>query len=437
MKSYDFGIVGFGPAGIGVAISLAQNDQLGKTVCFERGLYKKSVECLSISRGTCCNASSCHVISGVGGASNLSSGKISDFPAGSGLADFFTSQQELESMLTYVIHFLKDKIDLKKVEIDETTKALANLRYSKMNIEYKYYDVYEFQGSKYQQFLVEEADFLLSKGLSLYDGTEVVDINKNPSDTYFYLDLKTPTGKEQVAVKQLVIATGALEIQDDLISKFEQSDQSEYEIGVRVETKSKALSGALSSHGDLKLKKDNGRTYCVTENGVVITYKTKGLFFLEGCKLSANSSYSNLAVLLKYHDNDLLLEFLNNYSELFNGCPIKQTYLDYLAGRTSNKDVQTTCPITSCGDINLLFPTEINIQLKSFIEKVLKEGMGLSLQDMTLIAPELKMLRHIDIFSNFEVLPNLYLVGAATGRFRGILQSMCSGIKCGENMLRR
>ena len=86
---FELGIIGMGPAGIGMAMSLRGTSKIKHTVCFERGGNISNINCPALSQNECCYSNTCSVISGVGGASVLSSGKISDFPAGSGLAKFF------------------------------------------------------------------------------------------------------------------------------------------------------------------------------------------------------------------------------------------------------------------------------------------------------------------------------------------------------------
>ena len=56
---------------------------------------------------------------------------------------------------------------------------------------------------------------------------------------------------------------------------------------------------------------------------------------------------------------------------------------------------------------------------------------------ITLVAPELKILRNLQLAENFELESNLFIVGAATGKFRGILQSFCSGVRCGQLLVGR
>lgn len=436
-KIFEYGIIGLGPAGIGVAMSLAKHNLLPNTVCFERGTKVTPVQCTAITQGGCCNADICNVISGVGGASNLSSGKISDFPAGSGLTAFYSSEEELKKSLENTIHILQEKIGIKKVRIDNSVIENAASHYADMDIKYKYYDVYEYEGEKYQEFISDTISNFLSQGLTLFDNTEVVDIRRDLSNSYYILDLETKKDKSQVAVKKLIIATGSLDLRDKLISKIENTENLCYEIGTRIELKSKSFGDILSSHGDLKLKFGQGRTYCVTENGVVITYKTDDLLFLEGSKsINGLTDYSNMAILIRCNGNKSLLSFVEKYRMKYNGHPIKQTYSDYCAGRKSSEDIGTTCIQAKCADINDLFPLEINRSIKAFIDLIFSDCRRSYRDEMVLIAPELKMLRHVNISSNFEALPNMFVVGAATGKYRGILQSLCSGITCGERMLR-
>ena len=242
--------------------------------------------------------------------------------------------------------------------------------------------------------------------------------------------------EERVLVRKLVVATGALNVHDQLISELENSERSCFEIGVRVEAPSQVFGNAFKTHGDLKLKCLNGRTYCVTENGAVMTYKSDGHIFLEGCKnLDQQTDFSNFAVLVKRTDTSELCSILNNYRSAFDDLPLKQTYLDYFNNKQSSNSTYTTCKAARVGDINSLFPEEVNLELKDFLNKV-TTALGLPLDNLTIIAPELKMLRSVELSSKFEVHHNLFVTGAATGRFRGILQSICSGIECGQEMAR-
>ena len=434
---FEFGIVGMGPAGIGLAMSLHGTSEIKKTVCFERGSCISELNCTALTQNKCCSSKTCDIITGIGGASTLSSGKISDFPAGSGLLDFFDSEQQLRALFNEIIPFLDRHIKLKKTEIDIEVIKKAKSFFRKKNIDYKYYDVYEFVGRNYRDFIQKVLQSLKAEGLQLYDNTEVIRVDRDSNIPYFRVKVKTSRGEALFFVRNLVLATGALDIQDRLVNQILGAANNRFEIGVRVEAPNEVFGNMLSTHGDLKLKFGAGRTYCVTVNGKIISYQTGKLHFLEGCMdIDVLTGFTNMAVLIKYNDDKTILDFINQYREKFYGIPIKQRFVDYVKGQVSTKDIETTLNLVGCGDINSLFPLDINNAIKDFIKEVLVGTMGISEDVITLVAPELKILRDLQINKNFELDNGLFIIGAATGKFRGILQSLCSGIRCGQLLVK-
>lgn len=434
---FEFGIIGMGPAGIGIAMSLCgTSNNIKNTICFERGNYPNEKKCSAFLQNECCHSNTCNVISGIGGASTLSSGKISNFPAGSGLVKFFDSEEQLKELLNEIILFLSNKIGLKKVEIDSEIQKSEREFYEHRQINYKYYDVYEFDGKNYRDFIQETIQGLENKGLKIFYNSEVIDVNRDHSALYFRVKVKTPNGERTFLIRNLILATGALDIQDKLVGKIAGSVENYYEIGVRVEAPASAFRNTLSTHGDLKLKFGSGRTYCVTANGKIISYRTGGAMFLEGSiEPFETTDYTNLAVLIKCNDDEIH-DFINRYYEKFCGIPVKQRLVDYINGKISSDIINTTLTSAVCGDINTLFPTAINNIIKEFIDVVLIDAMGISKEVVVVIAPELKILRNLQLTKYFELDRNLFVIGAATGRFRGILQSFCSGVRCGQLLAR-
>ncbi|MGE5389795.1 MAG: hypothetical protein ACM3PE_01905 [Deltaproteobacteria bacterium] len=437
-NTFELAIIGMGPAGIGVAIAMQSTPVIKNAICFERGAEVGNKNCNIITNDACCNLDACHIISGIGGASNLSSGKLSLFPAGSGLISFFPTEQELKDVMFEVIHSLEENAGLKKVEIDNETISKTQEHYKANNITYKYYDVYEFDGDKYLNNLSETIKSLIKSGLQVHTNSEVVAINRDETTLCYTITACENGMINRYSVRNVVFAIGSSEIDQSLGSTFVGETASSYEVGMRVEAKSECFGKHLSSHGDLKLKYKSGRTYCVTRGGAIVSYRTDGLFLLEGyINPIQRTDYSNLAVLIKVDDNKELTEFLQNYRELFDGVPVRQKYTDYLLGNPSSDSVYTTLSTSKIGDINKMFSDSINKALREFINHVINETMHIKQEELTIVAPELKILRNIELNDQFEVAPNLFVVGAATGKFRGILQSVCSGIQCGKYVLRR
>lgn len=433
---YDLAIVGMGPAGISVATAIRDSSIIKNTICFERGKGINK-DCAIINNGSCCNSNVCHVISGIGGASNLSSGKFSLFPAGSGLKQFFTSERELIDLMVKVIQSLEKEIELKKVDIESKTIFDAQDYYSANNIVYKYYDVFEFDGNKYSNYLISVLKFLVDNGLTVHTNSEVLTIKRENGTPYYIINTQELGEIQQYFAKKVVLAVGSSEINKSLIATLINAYRTDYEIGVRVESESEYFGTSLNSHGDLKLRKKSGRTYCVTKGGAIVSYRNGEYCFLEGyIDSNKRTAYSNLAVLIKSDKEKELLEFLNNYKHLFYGTPVKQKYTDYLLGYVSSEPIYTTLSTARLGDINKMFTDSINSALQEFINHVIIEAMHVKKDELTIIAPELKTMIDLKLSDQFGIAPDLYIVGAATGKFRGILQSICSGIQCSKYILR-
>ena len=434
---YEFGIVGMGPAGLGAVIGLQQTTSLESVICFERGNRNSKPNCPALRKENCCYSQKCDIITGIGGASTVSSGKMSCYPAGSGLKDFFNSEQELISTFNDAVTYFSNNVGLKKVAVTDETISEAEAFYKRKGIEYKYYDVYEFDGEKYREFVHRTMQGLLNKGLHLIDNANVLDIKRDLTTKLFTVKVQRDAIEEVYVVKNLVLATGALDIQDKLFSETIRSKDLSVEVGVRIEVPSEFVKDLISTHGDLKLKLNQGRTYCVTVDGTIITYQTGGVHFLEGCMdASGSSEFTNMAVLIKY-DAAVLDSMLMNYRTLHNGVPVVQSYLDYISGKVSDPALFVTLNSYTIGDINSLFPIELNKAIKGFIESVIIDAMGIPEDRIVLAAPELKILRQLKLNREFELLDGLYVIGAATGKFRGILQGFISGVRCGEILARR
>lgn len=434
---YDLGIIGMGPAGIGLAMSIKGLPIIQHTICFERGNDPTNLNCPIESISECCSSNSCGVISGVGGASVFSGGKISNFPAGSGLLEFFDSESQLRDTLDGAIQLFSDKVQIRKIEVNVLDTIRATTFYKKKNIDYKYYDVYEFDRREYHKFIQDSVAELESEGLELHKQTEVLDVFRDPVTDCFFLKVKSSNEEKQYCIRNLVFATGALDIQDTLIERILGPIHNNYEIGVRVEVPSTLLCAAIVAHGDLKLKYKNARTYCVTEHGRVIAYRTGGVYFLEGCTDSPlSSTYTNLAILVKCEDQIKISRIIKEYRERFGGVPIIQRFDDYESGQKSVDPIGTTLQMAKREDLNSLFPDNINIAIKDFVNHVLIRGVGLSGNNLNLLAPELKILRRLQIQRDFQLEHNAFVIGAATGKFRGILQSFCSGVQCGRRLFR-
>lgn len=437
-KLYDICLIGLGPAGIGVLSTLGE-DVLKNSICFEKGDTNTTCTCYTNSECSKCNQ--CSIVSGVGGASRFSCGKVSNFPAGSGLLPFWNSQEgALKNCLNSQIDILKEELALRKVDVSVEDQTKAKMFFKTNDIIYKYYDVYEFKKDRYISYLSKIVYEAQARGLQIDYNTEVINIEKfvYQNQNVYLVTIKDKSGISNLYAQKVIVATGNINsncrLMQNLTSKISQSS---YELGIRITVPTEKIANILDCHGDLKLKYKDGRTYCVSKNGFIISYSVNGALFLEGYTDNTESSkFTNLAIIIKCDDLNALNVFKEKYTKVYNGIPIKQAYNDYINNKLSDVNFSEKYIPVQQGNIKDIFTDEINNDIIDFIESVLIKTVGVNRDDIIIYAPELKETIKFNINNDFQIDDNLYVVGAATGSFRGILQSMCSGIHC-ANSLRR
>ncbi len=434
-KIYEICVVGLGPAGIGFLSSLSGNE-LKNTVCFDVGNTSSQCNCHTGVNSTCLKCKHCSIVSGIGGASRFSCGKISNHPAGSGLQFFFDTHDQFVRFMDSQVDSLKKELNLVKIDIAKEKQDDAKLFYSKNAITYKYYDVYEFQKESYIVYLNGLLQDACKAGLHIHYNTEITKIEKGnfQSTPVYLITARSIDSVKMYYAKKVVIATGNVIQNTHMMQEIEKEDQnSSYEIGIRIVVPSSKIMKSLDVHGDLKLKYKDGRTYCVSRDGFVIAYSVDGSLFLEGyVNNEVSSNMTNFAIIIKSSDKKGLQEFKQAYSNIFHGIPIRQKYLDYQNNNRSVVDYKERYIPVQDGNIRELFSEKINDQIIDFIESVLIDTLTLDRDDIVLLAPELKENHCYAIDKNFRVEKDIYVIGSATGKFRGILQAWCSGRHCSE-----
>lgn len=437
-KVYDLCLIGLGPAGIGF-LSAADKSLLSNSICFEQGTSDTQCVCHMHNGSYCNNCEQCSIISGIGGASRFSCGKISNYPAGSGLEPFFASRSELVNFLNSEIKHLEKEIGLNEFIVTDEQKDFADLHFKKSNITYKYYDVYEFKKSSYIKYFIETIDLAKQNGLNVQYNSKVLSIDKEFHDgsSLYVITVKNRGITQKYEARKVVLATGNISLETiinkDLITHLSDT----YELGIRLTVPTEKVSKYLKYHGDLKLKHKNGKTYCVSKNGFIIAYSVDDMRFLEGyIDGDCCSNFTNLAIIFKIDNKREIDEFKYKYKSLYNGIPIKQKYIDFLNDVDSKIVNSEKFFSVQRGNIRNLYNNDINLAIIDFIDTVLIKSLKVDLKDITLYAPELKTAKNYSLTNDFQGAPDFYIVGAATGKFRGILQSFCSGIYCANGMRR-
>lgn len=427
---YDVCLIGLGPAGIGLISSL-DDKMLKNSICFEKGTIAS--ECIAhVSQNAeCSHCDYCNIIYGLGGASRFSCGKVSNFPAGSGLEYFFESKDEIIFSLNEEIQKLSKALHLKKIDVCEETVNDMRAYFKKYDIDYKYYDVYEFERREYLQYINTQVKYAEDAGMKVFFQSDVLKVHKSTKQDVYDIFVKIDDKIKKYKAKKIVVATGNLSVKNLIDDIYADDIQATYELGIRISMPTAKIKRFLDCHGDLKLKYKSGRTYCVSKDGYIISYPVNDLLFLEGYTNDINTrNTTNLAVIIKSNSKATFDGLIKKYRENYQGIPIVQKYNDYLHNSVSEINHIEKYTSVQLGNIRELFDDDINLSIIDFVETVLVNALKLPKEDLIIFSPELKVTKNIKIKNDFQIANNVYVIGAATGKFRGILQSLCSGVRC-------
>lgn len=383
----------------------------------------------------------CQMISGIGGCS-LASGKISGYPAGSGLGSILGSaclaKEKLEEASKILAHFLP----LRKNDLKDSS-VLAKRKFGKMGFEYRYYPVYTYNTidllKAYKMFLSR----IRSKGIQVLLNMKVADVNIEKN--HFKVTAVHDNQKTVILTKHLILAVGRLgqNLLKSLNSRINATRrQYHLDVGVRLEFPTVLYPDIDKYHKDLKLLFDDARTFCVCKDGKIAPYRYEDLFLLEGYYNPAHKTgFTNLAIIVRippsWKNEIFFNEIKRRILSISAGKPVRQMLPEYLGYKSKFVFSASSISFWRWGDVNKCFPTAISKKVRTavshFVSNLLPKDQWWK---VSVFAPEIDYRLRFPLKSDFSTIPRLYLIGDCTGRFRGILQAFCSGVICAENIIR-
>lgn len=442
---YDICIVGLGPAGIGAALTILKHNSKIKVICIDAGASHIVRSCAVLNDEICRGENPCNIISGFGGCSLLSSGKVSDYPAGSALASILKSEFLAKQNMAKALELFGSYVKLhKSSEVIENIEQATNY-YKQLGFDFKYYDVYHFDEEDLKKSYENIYLQLRAAGIQVQLNTKLEHINKDQDG--FALEINSNMNKRLIKSKKVILGLGRLG--EKFIEELNENmhlggKQSYFDIGVRLEYPTYLFPDLTKYHLDLKLKFNDARTYCISPNGKVALYNYRECLFTEGySNYRQTTEYTNLAILQRLppsgSNKDIFDELTTNYAHINNRRPIVQNLVDYLGikGVPSECLTNHSLPYAKYSNINELFPSDISVSINKsvnyFVSRMLPSE---HYSKMNVFAPEIDYVNtRIPVNSDFSVLQDLYIIGSNTGQFRGILQAFCSGLICGESIM--
>lgn len=460
---YDVVIIGAGPAGLFSAYELIENNKDLKIAVLDKGSIVKNRICPMNKFGVPCkNCNPCNILAGYGGAGTFSDGKLNFIPT-LGKSDLtkYMSESEANKLIDETESiFNKFNMDAEiypsnKKEAEEIKKKIAIAGAKLLVIKQKHL------GSDHLPEYIEGiCEYLEKKGVSLFDRADVIDIQTIKEDEHriIYNSLKK---EEELITKNVIVApgrTGAKWVQE-LADKYKISYLSQsIEIGVRVEVRKDIMESITNVIYDptifIKTNTygDEIRTFCTNPGGFVAKENYYGFICVNGHALKdVKSNNTNFAFISKVN----LTEPVTNtrlYGEsiarianvLGDGKPIIQTIKDLKNGRRSewhriNKGfVEPTLKDCVAGDLALVLPHRIILNILEGLEVLDKIIPGVANDDTLLYGPEIKFFSNeIETDNNFKLKDNnIYFIGDGAGKAGNIVTAAATGLVAARDILK-
>ncbi len=461
-KNVDVIIIGAGPGGIFCAYELMEKRPDLKVLMIEKGRSIEKRNCPKRVTKTCAGCKPCSITTGFAGAGAFSDGKLSLSPdVGGNLPEIlgYDKATELihESDEIY-IKFGADKsvygVD-KEAEIREIRRKAINANLKLVECPIRHLGTEE--GYKIYSKLQEH---VLSKGVEILFNTMVTDIIV---ENGVALGVKTDKGEEYRA-KEIVSAVGR-EGADWFKDKCEEigieTKPGTVDVGVRVEVRDEVMQFLNENLYEAKLIyhtptfDDKVRTFCTNPSGEVATeYYEGGLAVVNGHAYKGKefkTNNTNFALLVSKNFTKPFktpIEYGKKIAELSNmlcgGKILVQTYGDFRRGRRTTEErlcrnnLIPTLKDAVPGDLSLVFPHRIMVDLDEMIQALDKVTPGIASDETLLYGVEVKFYSNkVIVNKDFETsIKGLRAIGDGAGVTRGLQQASANGLSVARSIIK-
>ena len=453
---YDVVIVGCGPAGILLALELAQAPNLS-VLMLDKGPDITERKCPA-SRGLgCVNCNPCFLLSGWGGAGAFSDGKLTLSPEVGGWLNEYIGNEQLASEIRHVDQVYRkfgapDKlygVDADRIEEIERKAALAGLKLVPEKLRHL--------GTEKCAQVLREMKKSLQGAVEVRTDTAV---QKLLVDQERVVGVETAEGKK-ISSKYVVVApgrVGAEWLKSEAQTLGLKTLNNPVDVGVRVEvpaTVTEELTNALYEPKFIYFSKsfdDKVRTFCFNPSGEIITESYNGVITVNGQSYSEmKTPNTNFAVLVSTSFTEPFKEpiaygkYLARLANLLSGGIMVQRLGDLEAGRRSTEEriernlVKPTLRSATPGDLSFVLPYRYLSDIREMLHALDLVSPGICAKHTLLYGVEVKFYSsRLELTPTLETrIKNLFAIGDGAGVTRGLVQASVSGVIVAHEIMKR
>jgi uncharacterized FAD-dependent dehydrogenase len=463
MQNYDIIIIGAGPSGIFCAYELIKENKNLKILMVEKGRPIEKRMCPKRTTKQCIGCQPCSITTGFAGAGAFSDGKLSLSPdVGGNLPDILGYDKAMELIKESDNIYLKFGADTnvygvdKEAEIREIRRRAINANLKLIECPIRHLGTEE--GYKIYTRLQQH---LLSSGVEMIFNTMVKDIIiedkkakgiiTSNGDIYYSKEIVSAIGREGSDWFNQICKEHGIETKVGTV-----------DIGVRVEVRDEVMEFLNKNLYEAKLVyytptfDDKVRTFCTNPSGEVATeYYENNLAVVNGHAYKSKeykTNNTNFAILVSKNFTKPFktpIEYGKHIAQLSNmlcgGRILVQTFGDFQRGRRTTEErlcrnnLIPTLKDAVPGDLSLVFPHRIMVDIKEMLLALDKVTPGIASDETLLYGVEVKFYSNkVVVNQDFETsIEGLRAIGDGAAVTRGLQQASANGISVARSILTR
>ena len=462
MSKYDVIIIGAGPSGIFCAYELIHSRPEMKVLLIEKGRRIEDRACPKRKTKVCVGCTPCSITTGFAGAGAFSDGKLSLSPDVGGT---------LPEILGYdaasrLIHesddiYLKFGADTSVYGVDKE-KEIREIRRKAINANLKLIEcpIRHLGTEEGYKIYAKLQAHLLEQGVEMKFNTMVEEIIVEDGTA---AGIVTDKG-ERYEADEIVSAVGreGADWFSHLCKKIGvETEVGTVDIGVRVEVRDEVMDMLNKNLYEAKLVyhtptfDDKVRTFCTNPSGEVATeYYDNGLAVVNGHAYKSQdmkTNNTNFALLVSKNFTKPFktpIEYGKQIAQLSNmlcdGKIMVQTYGDFKRGRRTTEErlcrnnLIPTLKDAVPGDLSLVFPHRIMVDIEEMIEALDKVTPGIASEETLMYGVEVKFYSNkVVVNRDFETnIQGLRAIGDGASVTRGLQQASANGLSVARSILR-